>query len=609
MCGLIAVITPPGEKVDHKQLTEASNCLQHRGPDDEGIVTAQNVGLAHKRLSILDLSERGKQPMLDPNSDWQIIYNGEIYNFKQLRRQLVESGYRFQTETDTEVLLKGWHQWGESLLDKLNGMYAFVLWNENTEQLVVGRDPFGMKPLYTYKKNEQLIFASEQKAICRYLTDSPQLDPNGLNEYLTFQNFFSRRTLLQDIQTFPPGELRSYSADQPNATPETIHRIQLRFTGDYDGSRDQAVEELRATLSNAVKRHLVSDVPVNAYLSGGIDSSTIAALAANHSPNPLKTFTVGFDMSGVKSREAEYDERSPSREVAEAIGSEHYEAEVNAGTLEEVLPDLVHHLEEPRLGQSYPNYVAARLASQHGKVVLSGAGGDELFGGYPWRYQIAWKGNQASANRNGLYQFWNRLFSAEQRQQLISPDYHSKINFKAPKKRFQTKLESLPYDLGTEKGFLHACLQIELDYFLQGLVHIDDKLGMAFGLEARFPLLDRELVDLALSIPPRWKVDPYNTDQSPGDYRELDNGKVILREAMNELLPSAIQVRKKQGFSGPYNTWQTKKQRDYILKSINNIPFINTKTLSNMINLSSKSNALITWSILYFSKFQQHFID
>ncbi|MFB6346332.1 MAG: asparagine synthetase B, partial [bacterium] len=296
MCGLIAWVTSPGDRPDPERLVQASECMSYRGPDDQGVARINNVGLAHRRLSILDLSERGHQPMKHVETDWQIIYNGEIYNYRDIRKNLKRTGYEFQSNTDTEVLLKGWVEWGEDVFQRVNGMYAVVLFNPREESLVLARDLFGMKPLYIFQDDGQIVIGSEIKGILEIIRSSPQLDPEGLNEYLAYQNFFTDCTLIEGIRTIEPGVVYEFDTDSPMASPQKQTIQDIHFSGEYFGSKSDAQREIEVSLRNSVRRHMISDVPVNSYLSGGIDSSTICMLAGQHRDR-LKTFTVGFDMS------------------------------------------------------------------------------------------------------------------------------------------------------------------------------------------------------------------------------------------------------------------------------------------------------------------------
>ncbi len=601
MCGFVIDVTGPGTEPDSSRLNEALDTIEHRGPDGRRMEIHENIGLAHCRLAILDLTDRGLQPMTHAPSGWRILYNGEIYNFQTLRESLEEEGYEFQTETDTEVLLKGWVEWKRDLFPRLNGMYAVVFVHPPSKQIAAIRDEFGTKPLYWQQDESGFSLASEQKAILSLMDTLPDIDPQGLNEYLTFQNFLSDRTLIDGIRTLEPGVLYEFDGKQPQRKPGRSRILKIRFHNSFDGTREQAVDELRSRLRTAIENHLISDVPVHAYLSGGMDTSTISVLANELSPYQLKTFTIGFDMTGVQGKKA-CDERPAARVVADAIDSDHYEGVVTADTLEDVLEDLVRHLEEPRVGQSYPNYRAAELASEHGKAVLSGTGGDELFGGYPWRYQTAWRGSDPDKNKTGLYDQWNRLFSERERRAWIPDQQHGDIDFARPRRLFMDWLTSMPYNLKREEEFLNACFHLDTTFFLRGLLHVEDKLGMAYGLESRFPFLDRPLFHFATSIPATWKVNPFNKHQSSDEYRDADNGKRILRDAMETLLPEDIDRRDKQGFSGPYGAWQNGPQSHFIKTRMQTCSMLE-KPREQPVH----KNRLVDWSTLYVSQFEDIF--
>ena len=338
---------------------------------------------------IIDLSSAADQPMESGDGRFALTYNGEVYNFRALRRELEGHGRRFRSHSDTEVVLEALAQWGEDALSRLNGMFAFALWDRQERELLLVRDRYGVKPLYYTQAGNAFLFASEIKALLQHPGLAAEVDFAGMAEYFTFQNFFSDRTLFAGISMLPAGCLLRIRAGVAEAP-----RIERYW--DYDFREPEAAasegeyeEELAWLFRQAVERQLVSDVEVGAYLSGGIDSGSITAVAARYFPT-LKSFTVGFDMSSTASGlEQFFDERVNAERLSHLCTTEHYEMVLKAGDMERCIGDLVWHLEEPRVGQSYPNYYAARLASRFGKVVLSGTGGDELFGGYPWRYYRA----------------------------------------------------------------------------------------------------------------------------------------------------------------------------------------------------------------------------
>jgi asparagine synthase (glutamine-hydrolysing) len=356
--------------------------LRHRGPDDRGDFAEGPIAFAHQRLSIIDLSAAGHQPMQTPDRRFTIVYNGEIYNYRELRAELERDGWKFRSRSDTEVLLAGAAIWGvDSIALRMDGMAAFALWDRDTQTLSLVRDRYGVKPLYVWRAPWGVAFASEVKAFLEHPQFKAGLNRSALAEYFTFQNLFRPHTLFAGVEQAPRGAVMQFS---PRGE-------QVRQYWDYDFSRRQdvspesAIARTRELIHAAVERQLVSDVPVGSYLSGGIDSGSLVAIASRHVPR-MQTFTGGFEMSAVEGYESGFDERHAAEIMAYAYGTEHYEQVLNAGDIRWALPRVIWHLEDLRLGMSYPNYYVARLASKFVKVCLSGAGGDELFGGYPWRY-------------------------------------------------------------------------------------------------------------------------------------------------------------------------------------------------------------------------------
>jgi asparagine synthase (glutamine-hydrolysing) len=345
-----------------------TNALAHRGPDGAGAFVDGPVGLGHRRLSILDLSSAGQQPMASASGRAVLTYNGEIYNFQSLRLELQALGHRFVSQTDTEVLLYAYEAWGESCLARLNGMFAFAIWDNYRQFLFLARDRFGVKPLYYTIQDNAFVFASEIKAILAHPCVSARLCPDALGEYFTFQNVFSDRTLFDGIKLLPGGCRLTVSANAPS--PILQHRFwDYRFQPEtIVETKEEASERLYGLFEQAVTRQLVSDVPVGSYLSGGLDSGSITGVAARQLGR-LNTFTCGFDLSSASGLELGFDERPASELMSNLFKTEHYEIVLHAGDMEYVLPELIWHLEDLRVGQCYPNYYIARLASKFVKVV------------------------------------------------------------------------------------------------------------------------------------------------------------------------------------------------------------------------------------------------
>ena len=377
------------------------------------------MGIGHRRLAILDLSPAGHQPMVSADHRWVLSYNGEVYNYRELRADLETEGVKFQSQADTEVVLYALSTWGTDALLKFNGMFALALWDRKEKSLLLARDRYGIKPIYYARQGNTFAFGSQQKAITARPGFRKILNKPALLEYFTFQNIFTDQTLLQDIHLLPAGHFLTLSTQR--STPQAKIYWDYRFR-EPDRKRDKKeyLEELDRLFVQAVNRQLVSDVELGAYLSGGMDSGSITAVASQAISN-LKTFTVGFDLSSASGMELAFDERTKAEAMSARFSTEHYEMALKAGDMERCLPAVAHHLEEPRVGQSYPNYYAAKLAGRFVKVVLAGSGGDELFGGYPWRYYRAAGAQNFEQYINQYYLFWQRLVSNSELKSMFAP--------------------------------------------------------------------------------------------------------------------------------------------------------------------------------------------
>jgi asparagine synthase (glutamine-hydrolysing) len=382
MCGITGFVNTDGEPASPIILQRMMDMIAHRGPDGEGLYTQGPVGLGHRRLSIIDLSPAGHQPMMSADGRLIIIYNGETYNFQELRLELETRGHQFRSRTDTEVVLTAYMEWGEKALDRLNGMFAFAVWDRLRKELFLARDRYGIKPLYYTQQGNAFLFGSEVKSFLPHPSFQTLLDKEALFEYFTFQNLFSQRTLFMDVRLLSAGSyLRVPLGIKEPGNPVCYWDYSF---AELERVKDEQayLEELDRLLRQAVQRQLVSDVDVGAYLSGGMDSGTITAIAAMQIPN-LKSFTCGFDLHSASGIEMAFDERQKAELMSYRFKTEHYEVVLKAGDMERILPALTWHLEDLRVGQSYPNYYVAQLTSKFVKVALSGTGGDEMFGGYP----------------------------------------------------------------------------------------------------------------------------------------------------------------------------------------------------------------------------------
>jgi asparagine synthase (glutamine-hydrolysing) len=584
MCGIVGVYNLNGEPFGLGAIKRMSDAMVHRGPDGDGYYTGEGIALAHRRLAILDVSPRGAQPMTSKDGKWVVVFNGCIYNFLELKQELQSEGYVFSSTTDTEVIVEGLAAFGTSFFERLNGMFAIGAWHVPERALYLSRDRFGVKPLYYWFSGNTIVFASEIKAIIQY--PGFQVKPNlsALNEYFTFQNMFTFQTLFEGVWMLPPAN--TVRIDAKTSYVKHYSWWDYDFTEpDNSMTFEEAQIETERLFRNAVARQMVADVPVGSYLSGGMDSGSITALASGH-VSRLTTFTCGFDMSEVTGVEANYDERRDAELMANYLKTEHYEQVLNAGDIRWSLPRVVYHLEDLRVGMSYPNYYISRLASKFVKVCLQGTGGDELFGGYPWRYYRIFK----SINQNEFfklyYDFWQRLVPDHQREQLFTPNVQKETDPRVPREIFErvfTFNKKLRFN--NPEDHINNSLYFEAKTFLPGLLLVGDKLSMANGLEERFPFLDNALVNFAQKIPIRYKlgnlqsmlkIDENEFRDKRKLYQEFDDGKSVLRKAMASFMPERIINRKKQGFSAPDESWYRGENADYIKELL-----LKNKTLSS----------------------------
>lgn len=421
MCGIVGQLNFDQRPVSMSMLQKMTDVIKHRGPDGEGHWVEGNVGLGHRRLSIIDPSPAGHQPMISSDHRYVLTYNGEIYNFKELRAELEAKGYWFCSQTDSEVVLHALSEWGSDALLKFNGMFALAFWDRKEKKLLLARDRYGIKPLYYYQNNKKIVFGSEQKAILEQPSFDRVINKKALLEYFTFQNIFTDQTLLKGIHLLQPGHYATLDLQKSNKGLEFTQYWDYHFKEpDRPVDKKEYIEELDRLFQQAVARQLVCDVELGSYLSGGMDSGSITALAAKKFPY-LKTFTCGFDLSSASGIELAFDERTKAEAMSAKFKTEHYEMVLKAGDMERCLPKLAWHLEEPRVGQSYPNFYAAKLASKFVKVVLSGSGGDELFGGYPWRYYRGATAKNFKQYVDEYYLYWQRLIPNSVISKVFAP--------------------------------------------------------------------------------------------------------------------------------------------------------------------------------------------
>jgi len=601
-----------------------TDAIAHRGPDGEGFFIDGAMALGHRRLSIIDLSPAGKQPMQTRDGRFVLSYNGEIYNFAALRVELESLGWQFHSKTDSEVVLNAYAQWGADCLDRFNGMFAFAIWDKTTRELFIARDRYGIKPMYYYAADGMIAFGSEVKAILQHPACSAGLDPEALLEYFTFQNFFTGRTLYANVRLLPAGSFLRFKQDQ-DTVPRVSRYWDFNFT-EPDSPLDEReyLEEFDRLFVQAVNRQLVSDVDVGSYLSGGMDSGSITAIAARQLPY-LKTFTCGFDLRSASGLELSFDERARAEYMSYLFKTEHYEMVLKAGDMERVMPRLAWHLEEPRVGQSYPNFYAAQLASKFVKVVLSGSGGDEIFGGYPWRYYRAVVNDDFDHYVDKYYAYWQRLVDNSELRKLFNPIWKD-VSHVWTRDIFSNVFTTHASELTRPEDYVNHSLYFEAKTFMHGLLVVEDKLSMAHSLETRVPFLDNDLVDFAMKLPVRMKLGNLKdvvrlNENEPGlktavYFNKTKDGKLLLRRGMQKYIPAEVTDGEKQGFSAPDASWFKGDSIDYVKRVLFNpsariYDYFDRDTVKSLVgdHLDGRANRrLLIWSFLSFEEWAQKYL-
>jgi asparagine synthase (glutamine-hydrolysing) len=645
MCGIAGIVDLSGVHVAPERLEVMRDAISHRGPDDAGQLCDGPVGIANRRLSIIDLTPAGHQPMSNGDGSLHLVYNGEVYNFADLRRELADLGHKFLSRTDTEVVLHAYEEWGEDCVSRLDGMFAFCVWDSRARRVTLARDRYGIKPLYySYVAGSRLLFGSEIKAILAEGSHEKAVDRKALREYFTFQNVYSDRTMFRGIRLLPAGCFMTLDID--SGSLEISRYWDFDFTKSMspsDISLKECADRVRELFENAVTRQLVSDVPLGSFLSGGMDSGSIVAVASRRIPR-LMTFTGGFDLRNVEGLEAAFDEREAAEYIASSFSTEHYEMVIHAGDMQWILPKLVWHLEDLRLGMCYQNYYMQRLASKFVKVVLSGAGGDEVFGGYPWRYDRLKSCGSDEEFADRYFDYWQRLVPQSDHEAFFSEGTMGESRDWSPREVFRRVLSGEAFDErsggrwsgsrvrpGSEHryksgSYLDAAMYFELKTFLHGLLIIADRLSMANSIEARVPYLDNALVDFALTIPPSFKyagadaalsIDENVSGKKQFYYTQSNEGKRVLREAMSPMLPSEILGRNKQGFSPPEGAWYRGPTMSYVKETVLGAKsvgraFFKEDYLERVVEehtTGRQNHRLLIWSLLSFEWWCRAWLD
>lgn len=624
MCGIVGQINFDKSPVSPVVLKKMTDAIRHRGPDGEGHWIEESVGFGHRRLSIIDPSPLGRQPMVSQDQRYILTYNGEVYNFRELRTELEAKGYGFRSQTDSEVVLYALVEWGSDALLKFNGMFALSFWDRKRKQLLLARDRYGIKPLYYFQNEQKLVFGSEQKAILEQPAFDRKINNQALLEYFTFQNIFTDQTLLEGIHLLQPGHYATLGFQRTNKRLEFTQYWDYHFREpEKPLAKEEYLEELDRLFKQAVNRQLVSDVEVGSYLSGGMDSGSITAIAASNFPY-LKTFTCGFDLSSASGIELAFDERVKAEAMSAKFKTEHYEMVLKAGDMERCLPKLSWHLEEPRVGQSYPNFYASKLASKFVKVVLSGAGGDELFGGYPWRYYRGANAENFEQYVDEYYLYWQRLIPNSVISKVFAPVWDD-VKDVWTRDIFKDVFANHSNSLEKPEDFINHSLYFEAKTFLHGLFVVEDKLSMAHSLETRVPFMDNDLVDFAMQCPVELKLNNLgkvirlneNEVGRKGNqyFQKTNDGKQILRDMMSRYIPTDIIKAKKQGFSSPDASWFRGESIEFVRRKLldKNSPIFDyldigeTKSLVNEHLTGQQNRRLLIWSLISVNEFLEAF--
>lgn len=627
MCGIAGIIelNRHGKSSMQRHLEVMGSLIEHRGPDGKGVWVhdKQFVGFAHQRLSIIDLAETANQPMTDREGNW-VAFNGEIYNYIELRKELGEQ--HFVTQSDTEVILFAYRKWGQDCVKHFRGMFAFALWDESNQLLFCARDHFGIKPFYFATNRGSFYFASEVKALLPFLDDI-KTDIGGLKDYLTFQLCLDGKTLFNGVQELLP----AHAAVIQNGEIKIRRYWEVFYEPDFNHTATYFKNELNDRLNDSIKYHLRSDVPVGSYVSGGLDSSTIASIACDmQEKGDMIGFTGKFASYG-----AAFDESQYAQDVADMKGFELQTIDIKAQDFIDNIKKVIYHLDYPVAGPgSFPQYMVSSLAAKSRKVVLGGQGGDEIFGGYT-RYLIAYfeqcikgaiEGTRTSGNfvvtyesiipnlvalRNYkpmLQEFWRQgIFEPMDRRyfQLVNraPSLDKEINWAMlePYSTRESFSKIFNGDNVKKESYFDLMTHFDFKTLLPGLLQVEDRMSMAHGLESRVPLLDRSIVELAATMPADIKF-------KDGDMKH------IFKQIVPQYLPDSIVNRKdKMGFPTPMNQWINNEANDFVKDIFSTSKALNRDIINNKMVVAGLENESTygrkIWGLLCLEIWQQEFHD
>jgi asparagine synthase (glutamine-hydrolysing) len=588
MCGITLAFGLDQTDSIEQTISRMTNQLYHRGPNDYGyyIDKERRLAMGHRRLSILDLSPRGHQPMFYDEENLVIVHNGEIYNFREIRDDLARKNYRFNSETDTEVILAAYREWGQECVHRFNGMWAFAILDKRNNTVFCSRDRVGVKPLYYAKKNNCLFIASEIKAILAAGV-SAEINPVGLNEYFSFQNIISPNTLFNGIVMLPAGH--NLSLDLVSGASKISEYWDMRYAPDSCGVDEKYyIEELRDVFYRAMQRHMISDAEVGATISGGMDSSAIASIASKHFGR-IHTFTGGFNTDGIDADDRCYNELDDARIIAKQFGTMHHERLIVPQDIVDTMPFIVWHLEDPKVGMCYTFYTISQLVSRKVTVNLSGTGGDELFAGYPWRYNLILD-KTASVDFDAVYyDWWCRIKKDHEKNTFFHRDILKNIDPQGARNAYKAVIER-----AKDYAPINKALYFDMKTFLHGFLMVEDKMGMAYSIETRFPFIDKEMLDFMAKLPDHLKF-------------RNGTGKYLLKKAFESLLPEDIIYKRKQGFTPPDKTWYRRELRDYIESMLLSkktliYEYINRNAVEGIVSAHNNGvdKRLEIWSLLFF---------
>ena len=595
MCGFVGYVNKEKDKKDN--IKKMADLIAHRGPDSEGYYTDENIALGFRRLSIIDLNN-GSQPIYNKDKTKVIIFNGEIYNYQMLREELIEKGYEFLTNTDTEVILHGYEEYNEGILDKLRGMFAFVIYDTESKEMFAARDFYGIKPFYYAKMGDTFMFGSETKSFLIHPDFKKELNRKMLEYYLTFQYSAGNETFFKNVYKLMPGHYLKYK----DGNLEIKRYYELKLEADEDKTYEEWKEEIREALNDSTEAHKVSDVEVGSFLSSGVDSSFIAA-----NSNVDKTFTVGFD-------DKKYNEISYAEELSEEIKTQNINRVISKEDYFKSLTNIAYYMDEPLADPSaIALYFVANTASQHVKVSLSGEGADEIFGGYniyqepfvwSWYYKVPFPIRKVVGKIAGIFPSHRGLNFLVRRGKKLEDRFVGNafifdnkevtklLSFKRETNGFKD-LTSEYYDKVKDKDDVTKMQYIDFNFWLIGDILLKaDKMSMANSLEVRVPFLDRPLIEKARKLPTKYKVDKYKT-------------KKLFRDIAHETLPQKVSDKKKLGFPVPIRVWMKDEDVYNLIKGKfeKAEEFFNTKEIIKLLDdhkNGKKDNSRKVWTIYMF---------